>query len=97
MTDCYKKCRNLVKLLSDSEFNVINLISYGFPLPKLIERITEQLIDKPKLKRLEKEANSQKTCISVIDREDEYKFNKSFPYRMFVILIKSNVCSINQI
>jgi SAM-dependent methyltransferase len=48
----YEK-ENLHKLLTDSGFEVVRLISYGFPLPKLMNKATEILIDKPHLKRMD--------------------------------------------
>ena len=47
----YEK-EKLCKLLNESGFEVISLFSYGFPLPKLMDKATQILVDRPHLKRL---------------------------------------------
>jgi len=78
----------LQRLLKDSGFEVVRLISYGFPLPKLMNKATEILVDKPHLKRLEKSDEAHKTSVSGVERVEEYKFKKILPYRIFVLFSK---------
>jgi SAM-dependent methyltransferase len=75
-------------LLANSGFEVVNLISYGFPFPRIINKITEILVDKPYLKRLKSSNEAHKTSISGTDRVEEYKYRKVLPYRLFVLFSK---------
>ena len=85
----YEKAE-LVTLLQAQGFELIELISYGFPLPKLMEWAIKILVDKPHLKRLDNlnSDTAHKTSVSGIEREEEFRFNRVFPYRLFVIFGK---------
>lgn len=83
----YEK-EGLYKLLNDSGFEVIRLISYGFPLPKLMNKLTEILVDKPHMERLKKTDEAHKTSVSGVERAEEYRFKKVLPYRFFVLCSK---------
>jgi len=83
----YEK-EQLCKLLVDSGFEVIKIVSYGFPLLKLIDKITEILIDKPYLKQMEQSDQAYKTSMSGIERTREYKFKNILPYRLLVLFSK---------
>ena len=83
----YEK-KALSRLLEESGFEVIHLISYGFPLPKLIDWLIKLLIDKPHVKRMNNATEEHKTNVSGIDRQEEFKFNKILPYRMLVLSSK---------
>jgi SAM-dependent methyltransferase len=80
----YEK-ENLHKLLTDSGFEVVRLISYGFPLPKLMNKAIEILIDKPHLKRMGQSDKAHKTSVSGVARTEEYKFKNILPYRVLVL------------
>jgi SAM-dependent methyltransferase len=78
----------LRKLLTDSGFEIVGFLSYGFPLPRLARKIIEILIDKPHLKRMGQSDTAYKTSVSGISRIEEYKFKNILPYRLFVLFSK---------
>jgi SAM-dependent methyltransferase len=74
----------LLETLAASGFEVLKIFSYGFPLPRLIEKVTEVLIDKKHIKRVEKMDMEYKSSISGIARNEEFRYKRILPYKLLV-------------
>jgi len=83
----YEK-EQLCLLLQEAGFEIVKIISYGFPFPKLMNKLIEILVDKPHLERMKKAEDSHKTGVSGVERAEEYRFRKVLPYRIFVLFSK---------
>jgi hypothetical protein len=79
---------DLKNLIEGAGFDVLQIISYGFPLPKLINSLIIFLVDKPHIKSMENATTAEKTSLSGISRSEEYKFKKVLPHRLFVLFSK---------
>ena len=78
----------LIELLEISGFEIVKFICYGFPLPLMIDKITEILVDKKHAIRNGKSDIKYKSDISGIARSEEFKYRNILPYRLLVLFSK---------
>jgi len=85
----YEK-NEIISLLENNGFDVMRFSTWSFPFGNLIRMGRNRLIDKPVYEKMQTQDKIELTKISGIERSQESKYAKYFPFKLFQMLGKIN-------